>query len=310
MSKTSKWFVCLAAALMLMASVAQAKTVNVTCGSDTISNALKTLDPSQSNLIRVSGVCDEFVTITDFVQLSIVGTANGSGITGSNAAPLLWIVRSHVQISNLTLNGGLGVTCRDFSFCTFSGNNFENGTGVQLDNADATFSGDVIQGNTNAGLLMTASRARVANVKVINTVAGSQNPGDGIIMQNGSSLTVEGLTVDGNAGTGVKLISFSSLQIRPWAGEFSVTNNLSGGIWVTGNSSAVLGGVVVTGNQVGPDGNGAGIVITGNSSAQFWGRSTTVTGNQPIDMYCSVNGLATTLRHVTVGSTNCVDPYQ
>jgi len=314
MFKAIKWFAYVAAAPMLIAPVAKAKTVNVTCGSTKINDALKTLDPSQSNVIRVSGVCNEFVTITDFAELSVVGTNQGSsGISGSSAGSLLWIVRSHVQISNLTLNGGSwGVMCRDFSVCVLSENTVENAStrGVELDNADATFSGDLIQNNMNAGLSMTASRARVTKVKVLNTVAGSLNPGNGIDMQNGSALTVEGLTVDGNAGTGVSLIGFSSLQSRPWAGEFSVTNNLSGGIWITANSSAFIGGVAVTGNQLGPDGDGAGIVITGNSSAQFWAGSTTITGNQPGDMFCSVNGFAGGLGGVTVGSTNCADPYQ
>jgi hypothetical protein len=295
---------------MFLTLVAEAKTVNVICGSDTINSALKTLEPSQHNVIRVTGVCNEFVTITDFVQLSIVGTSNGSGISGSNAGSLLWIERSHVQISNLTLNGGLwGIMCRDFSVCSFSGNTVENanGNGVELDNADATFNGDVILANTNTGLNMTASRARVTNLAIKGTVAGAWSHGDGIDLANGSSLTIEGLVVDGNAGTGVLMIA-SSIQSRWWMGQFSVTNNLSGGIWVTEKSSASIGGVAITGNTLGPDGNGAGIVVTGNSSATFWSGGT-VTGNQPLDMYCSVNGFAAGLSGVTVGSTNCRDPY-
>jgi Right handed beta helix region len=317
MPKKFGWYVCVATVLFLVASNAEAKTVNVTCGSATINNALKTLDPSESNLIRVSGICHEFVTITDFAQLSIIGMNSGSGITGSNAGSLLWIVGSHVRIRNLTLNGGKwGVMCRDFSVCFFNGNTVENafGRGVELNNADATFNGDVIQANTNVGLTMTASRARATNVIVKNTVAGAAPvdgiwplPGDGIDLQNGSSLTIEGLVVNGNAGTGIEMFDFSSIHTY---GQLSVTNNLSGGIWVTGNSSAIIGGAVVTGNQSNPTGNGTGLVVTGNSSVGFWNGGT-VTGNDPSDMYCSVNSFVAGLTGVNVDNNNgCVDPYQ
>jgi hypothetical protein len=310
MPKTVKRLVCLATTLVLMSSVAEAKTVNVTCGSAKINDVLKTLDPSQSNVIRVNGVCDEFVTITDFAQLSIVGSAKGSsGISGSNAAALLWIVRSHVQISNLTLNGGSwGVMCRDSSVCTLSGNSIAaaSQTGVEINNADATFNGDVIQDNSKCGLLLSAARVRLSNAAIKNTVAGAWPPGFGIYAHTGSAISVDGpLTIDGNADAGISLASSSTLVNNAW-NRFNVTNN-GGGIWVAGNSSASLGGVIITGN--GPGGTDAtGLTVTSNSSVGFWSGGT-ITGNKPVDMYCSVNGIAAGLQGVTVETSNCVDPY-
>jgi hypothetical protein len=128
-------------------------------------------------------------------------------------------------------------------------------------------------------------------------------------MENGSSVLVQKLTVDGNAGNGVYLDTGSSIVNQSWVGLFSVTNNGSGGIWVTANSNASLGGVTVTGNHIGPNGEGSGIVVTGNTSASFWGGAT-VTGNDGGDLNCSVNGITPGLTGATVGSTNCVDPYQ
>ncbi|PYX25807.1 MAG: hypothetical protein DMG82_03805, partial [Acidobacteria bacterium] len=160
-----------------------------------------------------------------------------------------------------------GVECREFSVCRFIGNTIQNatGNGVQIDSADATFTGDVIQNNANYGLNMTASRVRVTRVTVKLTTAGTSGPGNGVEIDSGSTLTVEQLTVQNNQGAGVSLIGGSNLTNRSWAGPFLVSNNGVGGIWVTEQSSADLGGATSINNT-----GGAGVVITGNSEASFW----------------------------------------
>jgi hypothetical protein len=167
----------------------------------TVTDALKELRPIEENSIRLIGTCHEEVDIETFVQLSIVGFGAGTGravMKGSADTPVFWIVGSHVQLTNLTVDGGqFGVMCREFSVCRFSGNTIENTTGnaVALDSADATFSGDLIQNNLNYGLIMTASRARLSRVTVKGTTAGPWGPGDGINVSSGSTVTVEQLTL-------------------------------------------------------------------------------------------------------------------
>jgi len=125
MSRVVRSTVCALAILLSQAPELAAKVVHVNCGSAKINDALQKLDPAESNTIRVSGTCNEFVNITDFAQLTITAASKSSeiaGIHGTSAGSLLWIVRSHVQISNLLLDGGQwGVMCQDFSVCAFTG---------------------------------------------------------------------------------------------------------------------------------------------------------------------------------------------
>lgn len=300
--------------LLAALAPAAARTVTVECGETTLSNVLKTLDPQASNTIKVIGICHDSIGINDFADLTVVGVNLGNQkatIKSLNGGPVLWIVASHVQISNVTLDGGVyGVMCREFSVCRFSGNTIQNatGNGVNLDSADATFTGDVIQNNANSGLNLTASRVRVTQVTLKGTTAGSWGPGNGVDVNSGSTLTVEQLTVQNNQGAGVSLIGNSHLTNRPWTGLFSVSNNAGGGIWVTAQSSADLSGATVTNN--GGGNGGAGVVINEDADVQFWGGGT-FTGNQPIDVYCGTyNGFAAAPQHANIGSTNCPNTYQ
>jgi hypothetical protein len=290
---------------------AVARTVTVDCDETTISDVLKTLDSQASNTIRVIGPCRDSIGINDFADLTITGGNAGkqkSTIKSLNGGPIFWIVASHVQISDLTLDGGIyAVMCREFSVCRFSGNTIQNatGNGVALDSADATFTGDVIQNNANAGLNLTASRVRVTQVTLKGTTAGTWGPGNGVDVHSGSTLTVEQFTVQNNQGAGVSLVGNSHLTNRSWAGPFTVSTNAGGGIWVTEQSSAELSGATVTNN-----GGGGGVVINENSDATFWSGGT-FTGNQPIDVYCgSFNGFAAAPQHATIGVTNCPNTYQ
>lgn len=286
-----------------------ARTVTVDCTLNTISNALKTLDSQTSNTVRVVGTCHDSITVNDFASLSIVGVSSGSNhavVESLNGGPVFVIGGSHVQIKNLIINGGSsGVMCREFSVCRFSGNTIQNATssGVYLDSADATFSGDVIQNNVNFGLNSAASRVRVNHVTVKGTSAGTW-PGNGVEIDSGSTLIVEQLTVQDNQGSGVSLIGNSNLNNRAGPGGFTVNNNGVGGIWVTEQSSADLGGATVVNNT-----GGAGVVITGNSEASFWGGGT-FTGNQFLDVYCGdLNGVAAAPQQATIGVTNCPNTY-
>jgi hypothetical protein len=295
-------------AVALRAIPAAAITITVNCNDKmTIGKAISFLNPRESNTIRVIGTCNEFVAFSGFTQLSIVGvnSAARQATVKSDNGTSFWIVGSHVQISNLNIQSS--VICRDFSVCDFSGNTVENagGLGVWLDNADGTFNGDLIRNNVNSGLTLSASRARLSNVTVTGTSAGSNGPGNGIDVDGGSSITADQLTVKGNQGAGISLIGNSQLINQFWVGPLTVSDNANGGVWVTQNSSTDLSGATVVANT-----GAAGVVITGNSEAAFWGGGI-FTGNTAGDVFCGpLNGVAASPQSATIGVTNCPSTYQ
>jgi hypothetical protein len=298
--------------MAIRAIPASAATITVNCNDKmTIGKAIGFLNPMESNTIRVIGVCHEGNTIQGFSHLSIVGVTTKSSsatIEVPSSTSGFWIAGSHVQLSNLKIDGGLfGAVCVDFSVCNFSGNTVENATsvGVWLDNADGTFNGDVIKDNLNSGLTLSAARARLTQLTVTGSIAGPNNPGYGIEVQANSTITADGLTVNGNQDAGIYLVGNAHLINQFWIGPLNVNNNANGGIWVTENSSADLSSATVVNNS-----GSAGVVITGNSEAAFWGGGT-FTGNIAGDVYCgALNGVAASPQSATIGVTNCPNTYQ
>jgi hypothetical protein len=312
MQKARYVLMAVLAIAMLLVAPAHASTLTVDCNHGmTISKLIQHLNPQESSTIRVLGVCHEGITITGFTQLSIVGVRSGSGpaaIEPPAGGTGFWIAGSHIQLSNLTINGGYnGAVWTDFSVCNFSGNTVENATGlgVLLDNADATFHGDVIKDNLNSGLQLSASRARLTQLTVTGNTAGPNGPGYGIDVMAGSTITADQLTVTGNSDAGIYLIGNAHLINQLWVGPLTVSGNLNGGVWATENSSVDLSGATVVNNS-----GSAGVVITGNSEAAFWGGGT-FTGNSAGDVYCGpLNGVAASPQSATIGSTNCPNTYQ
>lgn len=275
----------------------------------TISSALKTLDPQANNTVRVRGTCQPSIGISGFAQPAIVGITGGGNSAVINALdgrPVFSIAGSHVQSKNLTIHGGLeGVRGREFSVCGFSAHTIEaaTGRGVELDSADATFQGDVIQNNANDGLQFTASRARVTQVTGKGTQSSVWDDGKGTSLHQGSSITVEQLSVQDDQGAGISLLGGSCLTNRAHTGAVLVTNNANSGVWVTTASGAIIGGATVTNNPY------AGMIITGNSEADFGGGGT-FTGNQNSDVYGGpLNGVAGSPQSATIGNAHRPHTY-
>ncbi len=310
MQTSIRILVCALAASLLYTAPIAAKTITVNCNEGmTVSKSLNQLKLFDDNTVRVMGTCHETIYIGNFAQLSITGVDSESGhavLKGITGNVTFWITGSHVQLTNLTVDGGFtGVMCRDFSVCRFSGNTIENSTsiGVVVDNADVTFSGDLIQNNTDYGLQLIAARARLSQVTVKGTIAGPAGQGHGVDAEAGSTVTADGLTVEHNQGSGINL-SGAHLTNQFWAGTLTVSNNATGGIWVTEQSSGDLSGAIVINNT-----GGAGVEITGNSEASFWGGGT-FTGNNPIDVDCgALNGIAAAPQRADIGSTSCPKTY-
>ena len=286
---------------------ASARTVNVNCPHDSITAALRNLDPDVSNKLVVSGVCRENIVITGFNRLSIASATaaratvqDASG--GKNA--VFDVSDSRVIFQNLSIQGGFfDVHCYKSSICNFRGNDINQATwnAILLDHADANFDGDIIENNTGEGMVVWNSRVSLHQVTVRNTTANNVLPGHGIDAEYGSTITVEQATVTDNQGNGIGLTA-STLMNRSWAGAFQVSRNGSGGIWAVEQSAASIGGATVTDNSY------AGVIITGNSEADFWSGGT-FTGNQNIDVYCSLNGVAASPQSATIGVTNCPNTY-
>jgi hypothetical protein len=77
---------------------ASARVVTVECDKNTISKAMKNLDPQESNTVRVVGTCRDSIGIYDFADLTVVGISAGGKnavIQSLNGSPIFWIVGSH-----------------------------------------------------------------------------------------------------------------------------------------------------------------------------------------------------------------------
>ena len=122
---------------------ALARTVKINCPHDSITTALRTLDPDVSNRLMISGVCSENVVITGFNRLAIVsGSATRATVqdpTGGNNI-VFTVDDSRVAFQNLNIQGGFfDVYCLRSSICNFKGNSIHHATwnGILLDHADA-----------------------------------------------------------------------------------------------------------------------------------------------------------------------------
>lgn len=285
-----------------------ARTVKVNCPHDSITAALRTLDPDVSNHLVISGVCSENVVITGFNRLTIVsGTATRATVQDASGGnnTVFTVDDSRVAFQNLNIQGGFfDVYCLRSSICNFKGNDLNHATwnGILLDHADADFDGDIIENNTGEGMVIWNSRVRVHNITVRNTVSNGRLTPHGIDADYGNTITVDQATITDNQGAGINLVG-SILMYRSWAGTLQVSRNGGGGIWVTEQSTGGIGGATVTNNS------NSGVTITGNSEADFWSGGT-FTGNQNIDVYCGPsNGVAASPQSATIGNTNCPNTY-
>jgi Right handed beta helix region len=231
---------------------AQNHEIAITCGdqpgSRTISGVLAHLDPTEPHTIRVSGACQENVTITGFDRLKLIAQ-NGASITDASGGvtTVVSITDSlRVSFQGFTINGSgpsdqQGVLECITSNCFFSGNTFQNsgdsGANV-VRGAHAYFNGDVFD---NTG-------------------------GPGLFVGNGAYVLAIGVTAQRNADAGVRVFA-STLQIL----DSTVQNNALAGILAGVNSTANIGHTTITGN------GGDGIQVADNGTANV--SQTTITGN-------------------------------
>jgi len=117
------------------------------CGSpsgQTLSNYLAHLTPSSPHTIRVSGICHENITVTGFNRLTLLAAPGASidDASGGVQSVVTVLAASTFDFEGFTVNGGSpGLTCAEYSTCTFAGNVFQGSgsDGVDIVRSNAIF---------------------------------------------------------------------------------------------------------------------------------------------------------------------------
>ena len=225
--------------------ISRADSVTVGCpgGSpgqfQSITAALRQLDPRGPNTITISGACTENITISSFDRLSLIGQGSASitDNSGGTAGVITVADSQRISIQGLTINGGsAGILCVDHSLCRFSGNTIQDSKGsgvVVTSGSHAQFSGDVIQNNAGVGVdLFSASEVRMDGA----TIRGNRTFAAAFVRLE-SYFDIDATTIQNNQGNGVNLERSSTMRMR----GSSISNNGGDGINASGNSLVQVG---------------------------------------------------------------------
>ena len=228
-----------------------------------ISAALSTLNPNDSNTITVSGSCVENIFITNFERLKIQ-SAFGQTATVTAADPSGIVIQTFqstgIVLTNLVVQGG--------------------SVGILLNQgSNATIFNCTIQGNSGDGLDM-----QMASTLVMRGGTIQNNQGSGMGVAGGSNATMatqpnERIRILNNGGDGID-VDGSAFGVN--FGTLDVENNAGAAIAQTGGRMEINGGKSVNGgNRF--EGNGEGIDIFQAGSAQFFGRNV-ISGNGDVGL--------------------------
>ena len=278
---------------------AQAANLRVNCDKhESISKVLHLLaktNPQGPNRVTVSGACVENLVIQSMDRLTLI-TETSASITDSSGGSLavVDIEDSHsVTVQGFTINGGSGgILCNTTSVCYLTGNTIQDGAGIGVavfggshaslesnviqnnggrgsvaDRAARMFSSnDIFQGNAAEGVAVFVSYFEATNSSILNNAGG--------IKAGTATLRLQGGTISGNSGDGMKLLA---------------------------GAAAVFLFSTVTGN------GGNGIYLNDGSLAAF--LDTSITGNlSGLDVDCEPQFPITRGVETTGGVTNCVEP--
>jgi type II secretory pathway pseudopilin PulG len=260
----------------------------------TLSGLLAKLPVALPVTIRVSGACQDNVSIIGFEHVTLVAEPGASISDASGQGdPVIFVSRTTTfEMQGLTINGG-EVDCVDFSTCYFSGNTVQNapGNGFNVDQSSAEFSGDVATKNGNVGLRVSGgSVASADSVSILN------NAGFGSFVNFGSTLIGSNMNVQNNA-LGLRLSTHAVLMLS----DSNVSNNLADGIFVLVGSEGYFSGNTINGNGQ------AGVRVRDLSMVVFPGGSD-VTGNLGgTDVVCEgqFGAARDTATSINGGTSNC-----
>jgi hypothetical protein len=251
----------------------------------TISAALATMDPNDSNTITVTGTCSDNIFIDKFERL-FIQSAPGQTATIVAANPS-GIVLHTFQSTGILLVG-----------LTFQGGS----TGVLLNQgSNVTMIDCTMQQNSNEGL-----HAQMGSILVMENSTIQDNQGNGVSAAGGSDVNFatnpnQRIRILRNGGDGINLDG-SNMQVN--FGVLDVENNAGAAIFQTGGRMLIFDGGVDGGNLF--QGNGEGIDVLNAGSAQFFGKNTIRNngdaGVQILGSSVAFNGRGTIIEgHATLG---------
>jgi hypothetical protein len=299
----------LPALLFVLASAANATTLNVNCGVryglSSIGAALKALQGFAFGgpaTINVSGACRENVVIQGLDRLTL-NAAAGASITdasGGNLDVISILDSRDVAINGFTINAGSGdgvngVSCNDFSTCRLSGNVIQ-GAGsagfAVFQQSEATLDGDTLQKNAGAGLLLRSG----TKVRTGLHPFTSRGNGQGINIGRQAFAYIAAV-IEHNSYQGVVVQFQSTLELTG-----SISGNGYEGANVREGSVARFTTATISGN------GGAGVVVYDLAMVTFNGATVTGNGGET-DVVCSPLYAATRgTSDIGGGTTNCVEP--
>jgi parallel beta-helix repeat protein len=234
------------AALTSVSIVAISEAASLACGDQTISAALRTLQPGDT--LPVSGACNENLLIPEQIVNVILDGQGTATINGPDASrPVINVRGTGITIRNFAAitGGDTGITVTRGGTATIESNIIENAgnSGISISQtSSARIVNNKIQGNAAHGILINdSSSARVGFLMPDETVASPnliQNNGEnGIIVTGSSNARVVGNTIRGNAGHGVIVNRVSHADVS----SNTLDSNGGDGVFVTRNSGVNLG---------------------------------------------------------------------
>ena len=262
----------------------------------TLSGLLAGLDHNHPYIIRVSGACQDNVTIASFTDITLIAEP-GASITDASGGlnPVISVGRTTAfEMQGFTVNGQ-AVWCVDNSTCFFSANTFQDAAdeGVFVDQSSADFIGDTSQQNAGPGMRITDGA--VVNLDTVNLV---HNAGNGAFVGYGSIAVVANSSVVDNGAQGFRVSTHSLLSL----GGSSVSNNGADGVFVLVGSEGVFADNTIKSNGQ------AGVRVRDLSMVTFPGGSD-VTGNLGgTDVVCEgqFGAARDTATSINGGTSNCV----
>jgi parallel beta-helix repeat protein len=243
--RTLRSAVLVAAVLILPAVTAHAAIIPVTCPPGSLGTFTVT-GFAAGDVVLVSGNCNVNLEIppdTNDVTLDGQGTAT---ITPSDATQATITIRGRrITIRGFTITGGNpAVLITGSGSATLTNNVIQSAVNgiVALLSGTAIITGNTIQNNSDAGILVTeGAHARIGFASAADTAASPNtiqgNGVGGITVIRGSSARIIGNTISNNTGDGVGVFRLSQADLSSNA----IDGNTGNGINVSQNSGVNLG---------------------------------------------------------------------
>ena len=236
--------------------------VSIEGGSATVINSDISSNTFAGIVVSVSGSARIGMTDTNLYAGNTISNNQGSGIIISTSGS------ANIGANTISGNG----TNPNSLFGLF---------GVLISSASATLVGNnSITGNSGSGVLVERSAVRIGNpsfgLSITNVITGNGTTlvlnaaTGGVFGTQGSSLQIQGATINGNTGNGVFLLFQSNARIY----DSTVANNSGNGIFLVQGAALLLQdpAVIVTGNtQFG--------LQCGGNEASFSGNVSGISGN-------------------------------